>query len=160
MNMPYDSMTTYIRKLNFIVGVSFGFTSVIALMTIISFSFMASNGISSRLNKISGSLNQYLHGVNYNTIIIKLKKLSAQNLIKRLSENIILLIRRVESNKAKFANTTETYKHQYPENDFDSDFLRRINSASVELWPAIEEKLEDKYSPKMKPEPQDKGRRR
>ena len=147
MDIAYDSMTTYIRKQNFIIGVSFGFTSIIALLTIISFSFMASNGISSRLNKISGSLNKYLHGVNYNTIIIKLKKLSAQNLIKRLAENIISLIRKIESNKAEFANTTETYRHQFPENELDSDFLKRINSKSIDLWPAIEAKLMAKYPP-------------
>jgi hypothetical protein len=56
INKPYTSMEIYLRKQNFIIGASFGFTSIIALFTVVSFSFMASNGISSRLSKIAGSL--------------------------------------------------------------------------------------------------------
>lgn len=93
-------MTTYLRKQNFIIGASFGFTSIIAFMTVVSFSFMASNGISSRLNKISKSINSYLRGEDHNSVTIKLKKLAAQNLLKRLVGNIIDLIRKIEENKA------------------------------------------------------------
>ena len=107
-------MATYIRKQDFIIGVSFGFTSIIAFMTVVSFSFMASNGISSRLNKISKSLNSYLRGEDHNSITIKLKKLAAQNLLKRLVGNIIRLIRKIQENKTEFANKPSTYVYQYP----------------------------------------------
>lgn len=84
MNGPYDLMATYLKNQSSIIGVGFGFTSIIAFMTVVSFSFMAANGISSRLNKISKSVNKYLNGEDHNVSTIRLKKLSAQNLMKSL----------------------------------------------------------------------------
>ena len=147
MNLPSMTLSSFLEKYAYISNFPYALGAFLTVLTVISFSYIAANRIVYPLNKLTKAIGKFLSGTNATEIQVTLYKFEAKFQVKMLIDNVIGILEKIEGQRDSnrhFNLNDETY--DFPENDCDIDFLKKMRSKALDVWPEIEQGLKSRSS--------------
>lgn len=143
MNTPPITLMNFLDRFSFICNYAYGLCAIVTLMTVITFAYVAANAISSPLSKLSKNVGKFLEDTKDATSIqVTMVQIEPKHQLKTLTNNIVSILEQIEQQRYNNRDVNlSTDLHEFPVNDCDSEFLKKMRSKALSVWPSVEEQL-------------------
>lgn len=93
MDAPPITLSTFLGRFAFICDYAYGLCAIVTLMTVVTFTYLAANNISSPLNKLSKNIGKFLEGTKNSTSVqVAMTQIEPKHQLKVLSDNTVSIL--------------------------------------------------------------------
>lgn len=142
MDLPSRTLISFLDQYGEVSDMMFGICSAMAVMAVISFSYIAANLITFPLGRLCQGIKKFLSGDDSTKVVVMLNEFKCDKQLRCLIKNATAIFERVEGEVERHqGENLEQETYEFPENPCDQEFLKLMRSPALRLWEPIEEKL-------------------